>query len=106
MLLFSFPGDQGKGRQTQSSDCFKFSEGAGLLGMRSLKGEGVLGGVASCNGGVRAGVGCLPFHPVPTPLRLGKSRGPSQGNATGLHCVSKFLTAANVGDFGSEKWEF
>lgn len=51
MLLFSSPGDQGKGRQTQSSHCFKFSEGAGVLGMRSLQDEGLLVGLASCNGG-------------------------------------------------------
>lgn len=41
MLLFSSPGNQGKGRQTQSSDCYKFSDGAGVLGMRSLQDEGL-----------------------------------------------------------------
>lgn len=40
MLLFFSPGEQGKGRQTQGSDCFRFGEGAGGLGTRSLQGEG------------------------------------------------------------------
>lgn len=50
MLLFSSPGDQGKGRQTQGSDCFKFCEGAGVLGMGSLQDEGVLVSLAPGSG--------------------------------------------------------
>ena len=40
MLLLSSPGDQGRERLTQGSDCFKFGEGAGVLGVRSLQAEG------------------------------------------------------------------
>ena len=43
MLLFSSPGDQGRDRLTPGLHRFKLSEGAGVLGVRSLQAEGVGG---------------------------------------------------------------
>lgn len=53
MLLFSSPGDQRRDRLTQGSHRFKLSEGAGVLGVRSLQAEGwsLLVDLTSCPGG-------------------------------------------------------
>ena len=103
MLLFCSPGDQGKGRQPPGSDCFKFGEGAGVLGMRSC-GMRCVCGLSTLQ---RRFLGLVwgALHPMPAPLRLSKSRVPARGNATGRQYVSKFLAAANLGDLGVRNWK-
>lgn len=71
-----------------------------MLGMSSLKTEEVvargLGVLQQRLLGNSVGQDC-PLHPLLEPLRLVV---PTRGDATGLHSVSKFLTATDLGDLG------
>ena len=87
MLFFSSPGDQRRDRLTQGSHRFKLSEGAGVLGVRSLQAEGVVtaGGLDILPWrllGTGVGLNC-PLSLAPEPLQLGKPSDPIQGRVHG-----------------------